>query len=423
MDKPRSPLRDTPALAALPSGARQGLGSLCWGGLSLNTPRPEGAHAPRPASIDRHGKIDPSERIAARSFRVNLRILIVHEPSCGYQSWRCSLWRQPSLVAQRANLGRRWRRRRRQSQRQQQRRWRSASRSQALVSGALREVARGEPAQSMAHRCHSHRWTSFASSLRKEPSQSVAERCVERMKEDATPRCLLPRAGPRDGGRGGGDRLVDRSPHAGLRRRRRSAPSPPNLIPQAELFHAAARCRTRRRAFAESTAGSGRATSAAWSPATGRASPSSTTRSTRARASVQHLGDRRDARRRHDRLFLPTLRKQGRVGGAVHGRQPAGAAAERSRCAACTTTTPRRACMHHYLSEFLLHGVLFRPADDGELDRLQQFATTILATEAAARRHRRAHPLDHPHLERGVDDLGRDVPQRAGATATPGAPR
>ena len=44
---------------------------------------------------------------------------------------------------------------------------------------------------------------------------------------------------------------------------------------------------------------------------------------------------------------------------------------------------PAAACVRHYLSEFLLHGVLFRPATIPELDRLQAFATTVLAAEPA----------------------------------------
>ncbi len=44
---------------------------------------------------------------------------------------------------------------------------------------------------------------------------------------------------------------------------------------------------------------------------------------------------------------------------------------------------PSVACVRHYLSEFLLHGVLFRPATVPELDRLQAFALTVLAAEPA----------------------------------------
>ena len=51
VEKPRSPLGYTPALASLPAGARQRLGSLGWGGLSLNTTRPEGARAPGSAYV------------------------------------------------------------------------------------------------------------------------------------------------------------------------------------------------------------------------------------------------------------------------------------------------------------------------------------------------------------------------------------
>ncbi len=44
---------------------------------------------------------------------------------------------------------------------------------------------------------------------------------------------------------------------------------------------------------------------------------------------------------------------------------------------------PTPACVQHYLSELLLHGVLFRPATAAELARLQQFATSVLASEPA----------------------------------------
>ncbi len=43
---------------------------------------------------------------------------------------------------------------------------------------------------------------------------------------------------------------------------------------------------------------------------------------------------------------------------------------------------PTPACVRHYLSEFLLHGVYFRPARTDELDRLQAYATTVLSQEA-----------------------------------------
>lgn len=42
---------------------------------------------------------------------------------------------------------------------------------------------------------------------------------------------------------------------------------------------------------------------------------------------------------------------------------------------------PTEACVRHYLSEFLLHGVLFRPARPDELDRLTAFALQVLADE------------------------------------------
>lgn len=44
---------------------------------------------------------------------------------------------------------------------------------------------------------------------------------------------------------------------------------------------------------------------------------------------------------------------------------------------------PTPTCVRHYLSEFLEHGVLFRPARTDELDRLQAFATTVLSQEPA----------------------------------------
>jgi hypothetical protein len=44
---------------------------------------------------------------------------------------------------------------------------------------------------------------------------------------------------------------------------------------------------------------------------------------------------------------------------------------------------PTPACVRHYLAEFLLHGVYFRPARTDELDRLQAFATTALMAEPA----------------------------------------
>ncbi len=50
VQRPRSPLGDTPALAALPRGGRQGPGSLGPGGLSLNTTRPGGSLSPGPSS-------------------------------------------------------------------------------------------------------------------------------------------------------------------------------------------------------------------------------------------------------------------------------------------------------------------------------------------------------------------------------------
>lgn len=45
---------------------------------------------------------------------------------------------------------------------------------------------------------------------------------------------------------------------------------------------------------------------------------------------------------------------------------------------------PTPACVRHYLSEFLTHGVYFRPPRTDELDRLQAFATTVLAQEGDA---------------------------------------
>jgi hypothetical protein len=44
---------------------------------------------------------------------------------------------------------------------------------------------------------------------------------------------------------------------------------------------------------------------------------------------------------------------------------------------------PSAACVQHFLSEFLLHGVLFRPATSDELTHLQAFATMVLAQEPA----------------------------------------
>ncbi|MBL8915805.1 MAG: DUF1588 domain-containing protein [Archangium sp.] len=42
---------------------------------------------------------------------------------------------------------------------------------------------------------------------------------------------------------------------------------------------------------------------------------------------------------------------------------------------------PNAACVRHYLSEFLEHGVYFRPARTDELDRLQTFATAVITSE------------------------------------------
>ncbi|MFO0595191.1 MAG: DUF1588 domain-containing protein [Myxococcaceae bacterium] len=42
---------------------------------------------------------------------------------------------------------------------------------------------------------------------------------------------------------------------------------------------------------------------------------------------------------------------------------------------------PTPTCVRHYLSEFLEHGVYFRPPRTDELDRLQAFATTVLSQE------------------------------------------
>ncbi|MSP72497.1 MAG: DUF1588 domain-containing protein [Myxococcales bacterium] len=50
------------------------------------------------------------------------------------------------------------------------------------------------------------------------------------------------------------------------------------------------------------------------------------------------------------------------------------------RCMTCDAS-PTPDCVRHYLSEFLEHGVLFRPARPDELDRLQAFSTTVLAAE------------------------------------------
>ena len=50
------------------------------------------------------------------------------------------------------------------------------------------------------------------------------------------------------------------------------------------------------------------------------------------------------------------------------------------RCMICDAS-PTPECVRHYLSEFLEHGVLFRPARPDELDRLQAFSTTVLAAE------------------------------------------
>ncbi len=43
--------------------------------------------------------------------------------------------------------------------------------------------------------------------------------------------------------------------------------------------------------------------------------------------------------------------------------------------------SPADTCIVHFLSEFLLHGVLFRPATQAELDQLHTFATMVLAQE------------------------------------------
>jgi hypothetical protein len=43
--------------------------------------------------------------------------------------------------------------------------------------------------------------------------------------------------------------------------------------------------------------------------------------------------------------------------------------------------SPDAPCLRHYLSELLLHGVLFRPATNDELDRLARFAAPVLAEE------------------------------------------
>lgn len=82
-------------------------------------------------------------------------------------------------------------------------------------------------------------------------------------------------------------------------------------------------------------------------------------------------------------IFLPVLRE---AGPPWAGPYTGSNRLERLRTDASLrcmyqNAAPTPACVRHYLSEFLLHGVYFRPARTDELDRLQAFATTALSQE------------------------------------------
>jgi len=220
----------------------------------------------------------------------------------------------------------------------------------------------------------------------KETSQSVAQRCVERMKSTDNP---MPPAG---GTPATADEIAVVSSwiDAGMPACSEGGEeqySPPNLLPQNELFTCKdavsdAPTRIRRVNRWQWTRNVGGAVTRGWTgftffdnpfdPGASEAYSTYATDDTLDEATIE--------------LFLPVLNE---AGPQWAGPYTGGNRLERLRLDATLRCMwdddrPDAACVQHYLHEFLLHGVLFREPSDGELNRLQQFATTILAAEPPA---------------------------------------
>jgi hypothetical protein len=236
-------------------------------------------------------------------------------------------------------------------------------------------------------------FTSLASlrslSLR-DPLKTNAERCVARMQETATRMPPMPEAPATaaeiavlTGWIAGG--MPACASDAGTEDAGSNVELSPNLIPQAELFmcnastQSDAPTRIRRLNRWEWTRNVGGAVTRSWTgfsffdnpfdPSAGERYSTYATDETLDEATVE--------------LFLPIVSE---AGPPWAGPYTGSNRLERLRndvSLRCMyqDDKPTAACVRHYLSEFLAHGVLFRPATTPELDRLQAFATMVLAGE------------------------------------------
>lgn len=222
----------------------------------------------------------------------------------------------------------------------------------------------------------------------RDPNQTYAERCVARMQDDGAPMPSggAPRATPDEiavisSWIAGGMPACDTPSDGG------TVALSPNLIPQSELFACSgavsdAPTRLRRLNRWEWTRNVGGAVTRDWTgfsffdnpldPSAGEPYSTYATNETVDEATIE--------------LLLPVL---GAAGPPWAGPYAGDNRLERLqfddslRCM-YEDDHPTADCIRHYLSEFLLHGVLFRPATTAELDHLQSFATTALAEEGDA---------------------------------------
>ncbi|MGQ0504069.1 MAG: DUF1588 domain-containing protein [Myxococcaceae bacterium] len=165
-----------------------------------------------------------------------------------------------------------------------------------------------------------------------------------------------------------------------------AAPNP-NLIPQAELFSCQgavsdAPTRVRRLNRWQWTRNVGGSVTRSWTgfsffdnpfdPSAGERYSSYATDETLDEATIE--------------LFLPVLSEAGPLWAGPYASDKNSLerlAQDTSLRCMFNDARPSASCVRHFLSEFLLHGVLFRPATMDELDRLHAFATAVLAAEPA----------------------------------------
>lgn len=236
------------------------------------------------------------------------------------------------------------------------------------------------------------------------PTQTFAERCVARMKDVVIPMPPAPDV-PATAGEvavlegwlaAGMPDCTTSTPDGGPITDGGSSETSPNLIPQGELFMCSgavsdAPTRLRRLNRWEWTRNVGGAVTRSWTgfsfydnpfdPSAGEAYSTWATDESIDEATVE--------------IFLPIVSEAGPpwAGPYTGSNRLERLRTDQSLRCMYEDAHPAPACVRHYLSEFLEHGVLFRPARTDELDRLQAFATAVLGQETTIDSDSRTHSI------------------------------